>query len=55
MKCQYGLLVVQQIIEQCLDIIDELWLNEVEGSYDCDTFLDKEVITNHVLRSCNRA
>jgi dihydrofolate reductase len=39
------------IIEQCLDIIDELWLNEVEGSYDCDTFLDKEVITNQFYAS----
>ena len=37
------------IIEQCLDIIDELWLNEVEGSYDCDTFLDEERIKKMFL------
>jgi len=34
-----------ELVHSCLDIIDELWLNEVEGSYDCDTFLDKELIT----------
>ena len=34
-----------QLIEQCLDIIDELWLNNVEGVYNCDTFLPKQKIT----------
>ena len=33
------------LIENCLDIIDELWLNNVEGVYDCDTFLPKQKIT----------
>ena len=27
------------LIESSLDIIDELWLNNVGGDYDCDTFL----------------
>lgn len=34
-----------QLVESCLDIIDELWLNNVEGVYDCDTFLPKQKIT----------
>jgi hypothetical protein len=29
--------------------MDEIWLNEVEGSYDCDTFLDKELITENFV------
>ena len=33
-----------QLINSSLDIIDELWLNNVEGNYDCDTFLPKEQI-----------
>ena len=28
-----------QLVESSLDIIDELWLNNVDGDYDCDTFL----------------
>ena len=34
-----------QLVEHCLDIIDELWLNNVEGNYDCDIFLPKKKIT----------
>ena len=37
------------LIRQSLDIMDEIWLNEVEGSYDCDTFLDKELITENFV------
>jgi dihydrofolate reductase len=33
-----------QIVEDCLDIIDELWLNDVVQRYDCDIFLPKEKI-----------
>jgi dihydrofolate reductase len=33
------------LVEQCLPIIDELWLNNVGGNYDCDTFLPKQKIT----------
>ena len=28
-----------QLIEHCLDIIDELWLSRIEGEYDCDVKL----------------
>jgi len=28
-----------QLLESSLDIIDELWLNNVGGEYDCDVFL----------------
>ncbi len=34
-----------QLVEFMLHYIDELWLNEVKGNYDCDTFLNKEKIT----------
>jgi dihydrofolate reductase len=34
-----------QLVESCLSIIDELWLNDVGGVYDCDTFLPKQKIT----------
>jgi dihydrofolate reductase len=33
------------LLESCLDIVDELWLNNVGGVYDCDTFLPKQKIT----------
>jgi dihydrofolate reductase len=34
-----------KLLEDSLDIIDELWLNNVGGVYDCDTFLPKQKIT----------
>jgi dihydrofolate reductase len=34
-----------QLVEACLPIIGELWLNNVGGSYDCDTVLPKQKIT----------
>jgi dihydrofolate reductase len=34
-----------KFLETCLPIIDELWLNNVGGNYDCDTFLPKQKIT----------
>ena len=34
-----------QLVESCLPIIDELWLSDVGGVYDCDTFLPKQKIT----------
>ena len=34
-----------KLLEDSLDIIDELWLNDVGGVYDCDTFLPKQKIT----------
>lgn len=33
-----------KFLEDSLDIIDELWLNDVGGVYDCDTFLPKQKI-----------
>lgn len=33
------------LIESCLDMIGELWLNNVGGVYECDTFLPKQKIT----------
>jgi dihydrofolate reductase len=34
-----------QLVESCLPVIDELWLNDVGGDYNCDTFLPKLEIT----------
>jgi dihydrofolate reductase len=28
-----------QLIEHCLDIVNELWLSRIEGEYDCDVTL----------------
>jgi dihydrofolate reductase len=33
------------VLEQLLPIIDELWLNNVDGDYNCDIFLPKMQIT----------
>ena len=34
-----------QLLERLLPYCDELWLNNVGGNYDCDTFLPKMEIT----------
>lgn len=34
-----------KLLEDSLNIIDELWLNNVGGNYECDTFLPKQEIT----------
>ena len=34
-----------QLLKSSLERIDELWLNNVGGNYDCDTFLPKMEIT----------
>lgn len=34
-----------QLVESCLPIIDELWLNNVDGDYNCDVFLPSGEIT----------
>ena len=36
-----------QLINNSLDIIDEIWLNNVGKDYNCDTFLPQEKITVH--------
>ena len=35
-----------QLLESSLDIIDELWLNNVGDNYDCDTFLPAVAINS---------
>ncbi len=34
-----------QLLEGCLPVIEELWLNDVGSDYNCDTFLPKKEIT----------
>ena len=36
-----------QLVESCLPIIEELWLNDVGNDYECDIFLPKKEITRH--------
>ena len=36
-----------QLINNSLDILDEIWLNNVGKDYNCDTFLPQENITTH--------
>jgi dihydrofolate reductase len=33
-----------QLVEHCLDIIDEFYLSRIQGIYDCDTFLPADLI-----------
>lgn len=33
-----------RLIETSLDIIDEVWLSRIKGTYNCDTFLPKTII-----------
>ena len=33
-----------QLFESCIDIVDELWLSRIKGTYECDTFLPKDLI-----------
>jgi dihydrofolate reductase len=33
-----------QLIENSIDIIDEFWISRVEGIYDCDTYLPRDLI-----------
>ena len=36
-----------QLVEYCLDIIDEIWLSRIGGEYDCDTFLPRTLISEN--------
>ena len=38
-----------QLVESCLDVIDELWLNNVGSDYDCDTFLPRDKILDKFI------
>ena len=33
-----------QLVTGLLDIIDEIWLSRIQGTYDCDTFLPRDLI-----------
>lgn len=33
-----------QLVEGLLDIIDEVWLSRISGTYECDTFLPRSLI-----------
>ena len=39
------------LIESCMDTIDEFWLNRVQGDYDCDVFLPRELIMDQFVQS----
>lgn len=41
------------LIESCLSIIDEIWISNIEGSYDCDVFLPKETINEYFFEASN--
>ena len=36
-----------KLVEGLIDIIDEIWLSRIDGVYDCDTFLNKDLITKN--------
>ena len=36
-----------KLVEGLIDIIDEIWLSRIDGAYDCDTFLNKDLITEN--------
>lgn len=38
-----------QLVESCLDVIDELWLNNVGSDYNCDTFLPRDKILDKFI------
>jgi hypothetical protein len=38
------------LLESMLPYIDEIWLNNVGGNYNCDIFLPKEKITELFYR-----
>lgn len=35
-----------KLVENAIDLIDEFWLSRINGAYDCDVFLPKELIMN---------
>ena len=44
-----------QLVNGMLDIIDEIWLSRIQGTYNCDTFLPRELIqTTFTLFSSER-
>ena len=44
-----------QLVDGLLHIIDEIWLSRISGTYDCDTFLPRNIIeTTYSLYSSQR-
>jgi dihydrofolate reductase len=44
-----------QLVNGLLSIIDEIWLSRIPGTYDCDTFLPREIIeTSYEMFSSER-
>jgi len=43
------------LLTSCLDIIDEIWISNIAGSYDCDVFLPKDTIMKDFTASTNEA
>jgi dihydrofolate reductase len=33
-----------RLLENSLDIVDEIWISRIQGIYDCDTYLPRDVI-----------
>jgi dihydrofolate reductase len=33
-----------KLLNDSLDIIDEIWLSRISGTYDCDTYLPRSLI-----------
>jgi dihydrofolate reductase len=36
-----------QLVEHCLDVIDEFYLSRIQGIYNCDTFLPADLIMDN--------
>lgn len=32
------------LLTSCLNIVDEIWLSRISGTYDCDTYLPRDLI-----------
>jgi|TARA_B110000259_G_scaffold117433_1_gene133671 dihydrofolate reductase len=47
MKAQKNVWIIggAQLIQSMIPYIDEIWLNDVGGDYECDTFLPQDTIT----------
>ena len=43
------------LLTSCLSIIDEIWISNIAGSYDCDVFLPKDTIMKDFTASTNEA
>ena len=39
------------LIESCMDTIDEFWLNRVQGDYNCDVFLPRDLIMDQFVQA----